>query len=137
MRITAIRSHEIACGHIVMNHEGKCKNMHGHNYIFTFEIEAEQLDKLGRVIDFSVIKSTLCEWLENNLDHKFMIYEKHPLALKLKELDETVVITGFNPTAENIAQYMFEIAEQILPENVKLLSCHLSETSKCHVEVKK
>ena len=57
--ITAERYHDISCGHRVVGHEGKCKNLHGHNYRFHFSIEANTLDNVGRVIDFSIIKQVL------------------------------------------------------------------------------
>ena len=74
--IVATRYHDISCGHRVANHESKCAHLHGHNYRITFECAAEELDNVGRVLDFSVIKSTLCEWLEANWDHHFLIGQK-------------------------------------------------------------
>src|SRR4051794_11723126 len=59
------RKHEIHCGHRVCGHEGKCRNLHGHAYVIHFTCEAEGLDHLGRVIDFGLIKSLLCRWLED------------------------------------------------------------------------
>ena len=61
LRINAVRHHDICMGHRVVGHEGKCKNLHGHNYRFTFYCESEELDSIGRVIDFSCIKNSLCK----------------------------------------------------------------------------
>ena len=72
-RITATRYHDISCGHRVSGHESKCQFLHGHNYRFHFTVEGSKLDALGRVMDFGVIKSILCEWLEENWDHKFLL----------------------------------------------------------------
>jgi len=133
--IIAHRYHDISCGHRVFNHESKCSNLHGHNYRIHFFISSkeDQLDQIGRVIDFSVIKDKLCSWLENNFDHKFIIYEKDPLANKLKEIDNSVVIVPFNPTAENIAKYLVEVIApiQLKYTNVKLVKCIVEETYKC------
>ena len=132
--ILAERYHDISCGHRVVGHEGKCRFLHGHNYRIHFTVAAEQLDEIGRVVDFSVIKSTLCQWLEDHFDHKFLLWEQDELLPQLQAVSgESLVIVPFNPTAENIAQYL---VDQIGPEQlqgypVKLISCKVEETAKC------
>lgn len=163
MSFTVIRSHEICAGHRVVGHESKCRHLHGHNYVFHFHVapkpldgasvKGDPLDQVGRVIDFSVVKSTLCEWLENNWDHRFLHWEKDELirgVICLVENDNregfvprdqvdhfynSFVELPFNPTAENLAQYMVEvIGPQLLDEHcVELVECRIEETSKCHV----
>ena len=183
MSFTVIRSHEICAGHRVVGHESKCRHLHGHNYVFHFHVApksttvaqptgramkvpgqgykptyrnvkvAASLDDVGRVIDFSVVKSTLCQWLEDNWDHKFLHWENDGLIEGLKGLvaEDTkgecvcavdqdhfyhsFVSLPFNPTAENLAQYMVEvIGPQLLDEHgVELVECRIEETSKCHV----
>src|SRR6266567_3680980 len=74
------REHEICCGHRVYGHEGKCRYIHGHQYRFELSLAPEnELDSLGRVIDFSKIKTLLCEWLEEHWDHKLLLWNKDPL----------------------------------------------------------
>ena len=132
--ILAERYHDISCGHRVVGHEGKCRFLHGHNYRIHFTVAAEQLDEVGRVVDFSVIKAQLCQWLEDHFDHKFLIWEQDDLLPQLQAVSgESLVIVPFNPTAENIAQYL---VEQIGPEQlqgypVELISCKVEETAKC------
>lgn len=134
MTIIARRYHDISYGHRVYQHESKCANLHGHNARITFHVEAQQLDQVGRVIDFSVIKSTLCEWVEQNWDHKFLIYHKDPWAKILKDLDPTVVVVSFNPTAENMADFLLKVVgPDQLPKEVKLVRVDLEETRKCGV----
>lgn len=133
--INAIRYHDISCGHRVYGHENKCAHLHGHNYRFWFHVEPDKgLDKLGRVLDFSVIKSKLCEWLEKNFDHKFIIWDEDPIVKVLAQQDpEGVVEVPFNPTAENIAQYMVRvIAPRLLAgTECRLVKCVVEETRKC------
>lgn len=159
MSYTVIRSHEICAGHRVVGHESKCRHLHGHNYKFHFkvapkkgsqEINSILLDDVGRVIDFSVVKTTLCQWLEDNWDHKFLHWEEDPLIKALqvdcelcdeatgqdvRDFDNSLVSLPFNPTAENLAAYMVEvIGPQLLDEHgVQLVECTIEETSKCHV----
>lgn len=129
----AIRKHEIHAGHRVYGHSGKCQSLHGHSYIIHFYCQATQLDQLGMVIDFSIIKSTLCQWLEDNYDHRMLIWDQDPLGIKLKELDPKVCIVPYNPTAENIAHHLLTtIAPQLLkPHNIQVVKVIVEETSKC------
>ena len=141
MKVHAIRYHDISCGHTVYLHEGKCACLHGHNYRVTFYCETEQtdllggsvLDEVGRVVDFSVIKSTLCMWLEDNYDHRFLVYEKDPRAKALLQVDSTIVIVPFNPTAENLALYLLgRVGPKLLDgTGVILTKVTVEETRKC------
>lgn len=137
--ITATRYHDISTGHRVFGHESKCSHIHGHNYRIFFTVGANQLDSVGRVVDFSVIKSILCMWIENNWDHKFLIYEHDPIASDLLRIDPRgVVIVPFNPTAENMGQYLVDvIGPRILPTGIELIQCDVEETRKCSVTVSK
>lgn len=131
------RQHEIACGHRVYGHESKCAHLHGHNYLFHLtcepESEANMLDGLGRVIDFSVIKRLLCEWLERNWDHRFLVWEKDPAAVSLLLIDQNVVTVPFNPTAENMAAYLVrEVGPLVFAgTGVVLSKVVIEETRKC------
>jgi len=132
--ISVTRYHDFSAGHRVTNHEGKCKNLHGHNYRLHFTCVSEKgLDDVGRVIDFSEIKKRLCTWIERNWDHRFLIWMEDPLKSKLVELDNTVVWTDFNPTAENMAEYFVEVlGPQLLAgTGVSLFCCQVDETRKC------
>lgn len=129
----AKRYHDISCGHRVFQHESKCAHLHGHNYRVHFTCEAEQLDNIGRVIDFSDIKARLCMWLEDQWDHKTLIWENDPWAKVLPDIDPTIVIIPFNPTAENIAQHLVEVIgpQQLFGTGIKLIHCDVEETRKC------
>lgn len=147
--ISVTRKHEICAGHRVVGHENKCRFFHGHNYCFELTLQGEELDSVGRVIDFSVIKDRLCAWLENTWDHKMLLWKDDPLAVVflspiyhnqhsgstvLKDLDPaTLVLLPFNPTVENIAMYFCEsVAPDLLYRTyVQLVECKVWETSKC------
>lgn len=137
-KITATRYHDFSTGHRVYGHESKCAHLHGHNYRIHLTVEADELDSVGRVMDFSAIKQHLCYWLEEEWDHKFLVWEKDPFATTLKALDpEGTVIVDFNPTAENMGQYLIdEIGpRQLSGTGVKLVSVNIEETRKCNVTV--
>lgn len=142
------RYHDISCGHRVVGHESKCRHMHGHNYRIHFTCASSRLDNIGRVIDFSVVKERLCMWVEENWDHKFLAWEQDPLMQDVFSqlgsdregfpsgiLGESIVFVPFNPTAENMAQYLVEIVgPTVLPKNIVLIKVCIEETSKCSAE---
>lgn len=133
MTIVASRYHDISCGHRVVGHEGKCRHLHGHNYRIHFDCAALELDQVGRVIDFGVIKDRLAMWCEREWDHRFLVWEADELAPALLALDATVVLTPFNPTAENIAIYLVRVVGpvELAGTGVTLQSVRVEETRKC------
>ena len=50
------REIDFCYGHRLLNYEGKCKHLHGHNGRVVITLEASELDERGMVIDFSEIK---------------------------------------------------------------------------------
>jgi 6-pyruvoyltetrahydropterin/6-carboxytetrahydropterin synthase len=134
--ITVTRTHDFSYGHRVVGHEGKCCNLHGHNGRVHFTCEGPS-DEIGRVIDFGVIKSTLCQWLEDTWDHRMLLWDLDPLHIPLKEIDPTIKAVDFNPTAENMAHYLLHHVGPILLRgtSVTLRSVTLEETRKCSATV--
>lgn len=137
--ITATRYHDFSAGHRVYGHESACAHLHGHNYRVHFTIQASQLDTVGRVLDFSVIKDLLCEWLEQHWDHRFLVWTQDPLAHSLKQLDpEGTVLVEFNPTAENMAHHLLHTVapDQLAGTGAQLVSVSIEETRKCSVQAR-
>lgn len=142
--ITATRYHDFSAGHRVVGQTlddgspGPCCRLHGHNYRVHFTIEAHVLDGVGRVVDFSVIKDLLCEWLEDEWDHRFLVWEEDPMLMGLTQLDpEGTVVVPFNPTAENMGQHLIQVVgpQQLRGTGAWLKSVLIEETRKCSVEV--
>ena len=133
--ITATRYHDFAAGHRVYGHEGKCAHPHGHGYRVHFTVgPVVGLDRVGRVLDFSVINTLLCQWLEENWDHKFLVWQDDPWAGVLYDLDpDGVVLVPFNPTAELMARYLVQhiAPQQLQGTECVLVSCTIEETRKC------
>ena len=129
----ASRYHDISCGHLVSGHPGKCKNLHGHNYRIHFNCSGD-VGVDGVVIDFGDIKTFLCWWLEDNWDHRFLVWGRDPIYEDLKKIDSTVVAVSFNPTAENMAAYLLNVVgPKVLPDGITLESVVIEETRKCSV----
>jgi len=130
--ITATRYHDISCGHRVVGHECKCRFLHGHNYRIHFHVRGK-LDKLGRVLDFGIIKETLCLWVEEVWDHKLLLWKEDPMLPQLKNVAaESIAVVPFNPTAENMAKHLVEVVgPRLLGNEVELYKVVVEETRKC------
>lgn len=95
-------------GHRLLNYEGKCRHLHGHNGRAVITLETPTLDELGMVVDFSAIKRTVSAWIDANLDHRMILHKDDPVLPTLKAQSEPVLVLDVNPTAENIAKLIFD-----------------------------
>ncbi len=141
--IICVRKIEFDAAHRIINHESKCKMLHGHRYILEASFVRKQncqiLDNLGRVIDFGEIKQIMKSWIDNFLDHNTI------LSIDDKKIGEEISkITGQkiyylpeNPTAENIAKHLiYSIFPQIFKHTlVTCFKVKLYETPNCFVEI--
>lgn len=97
-------------GHRLMQYEGKCRVPHGHNARVAIDLAAETLDPRGMVIDFTDIKGVLQRWIDDSLDHRMLLRQDDPLAKWLQEMGEPCFLMERNPTAEVIAELIFDQA---------------------------
>ena len=113
---------EFSSAHTLVGHSGPCKKMHGHNWKVEVEITGEKLDKIGMVVDFKEIRKAT-NLVVDELDHEF--------------LNNLEPFSEDNPTAENIARYIFtKLSEEFSNKNVKVSSIKLWETDKSAVSYK-
>lgn len=99
-------------GHRLLNYSGKCRHLHGHNGRAVIVLEGEQLDHRGMLVDFTDIKSSLRQWIEDQLDHRMILSRDDPALPLLQQLGEPLFVLDCNPTAENIARLIFDRARQ-------------------------
>ena len=97
-------------GHRLLNYDGKCRHLHGHNGRALITLEATQLDALGMVVDFSAIKRVVGAWIDAHLDHRMILHADDPVLPIFKQLGEPVFLMDVNPTAENIAKLIYDHA---------------------------
>lgn len=139
MKVTATRRICFDAGHRVYGHEGKCRNLHGHSYKVFLTAEAPQLDALGRVIDFGVLKGLLGTWIDEKWDHGFLLCREDKEAQTLVGALEgqKLYILPYNPTAENIGKYLLEeVGPRVLEDSgVKLVKVDVWETENCLASV--
>ena len=93
-----------ASAHNLINYQGDCENLHGHNWKVEVTVSARELDKAGLGIDFKILKSETNNILKT-LDHKY--------------LNELGPFKEYSPSSENIAKYLFhEIGKRLNNENI-------------------
>jgi 6-pyruvoyltetrahydropterin/6-carboxytetrahydropterin synthase len=97
-------------GHRLLEYDGKCKHLHGHNGLLEVDLEADSLDSLGMVMDFTQVRDVVKNWVDENLDHKMLLRRDDPVAPILKDLGEPIYLLDDNPTAENIAMHIYHQA---------------------------
>lgn len=101
--------------HFIDGYDGKCSRLHGHNWIIEAIVRGENLDSLGMLIDFKILKAELNKVLDE-FDHRF--------------LNELETFSAENPTAENIARQIFRklAASEIFSDSTKLFAVKVHET---------
>src|SRR5262245_4816922 len=116
-------------GHRLLNYDGKCRHLHGHNGRAVLTLESERLNDLGMVVDFTRIKQVVGRWIDEALDHKMLLHRDDPALPVLRQLGEPVFVMDVNPTAENIARLIYDYAAaQAFP----VVEVQLWETDTCH-----
>lgn len=91
---------EFAAAHFLKDYNGKCENLHGHNYKVFAHVRGDTLDEGGMLLDFAELKKALRD-VCNKLDHT-----------NLNGLD----VFKQNPSAERIAKYIYDEVFNILQE---------------------
>ena len=124
------REIEFCYGHRLLNYEGKCRHLHGHNGKAVITIEGPELDDRGMLVDFGDIKAAVSTWIDENIDHRMLLREDDPVVPMLREMGEPMYLLTENPTAENIAKLIYEQSKTLeLP--VPIVEVQLWETPKC------
>ncbi|MSR30732.1 MAG: 6-carboxytetrahydropterin synthase [Gemmataceae bacterium] len=116
-------------GHRLLNYNGKCRHLHGHNGKALITLEAKDLDSLGMVVDFSRLKQTVGAWIDENLDHKMVLHKNDPMLEHFRSQGEPVYIMEANPTAENIAKEIFQLTKKM---GFPVVEVRLWETESCY-----
>jgi 6-pyruvoyltetrahydropterin/6-carboxytetrahydropterin synthase len=96
-----------AAAHSLRGYQGKCEDLHGHNYRVRLVVSGKELDKIGLLQDFTVLKRVL-RGIVDKLDHK--------------HLNELPPFDTINPSAENLARFIHE-------ETAKQLAGQLGQAS--------
>ena len=142
--ITVTRKFEWDAAHRILRHESKCKFLHGHRYAAEVTVQAPELDSLGRVIDFGVMKEAIGLWIDKNWDHNILLCWDDPLCRLYENTEEGPTYflgrapyffpSEENPTAENIATELFFQCSPLLPPDIKIAHVRIWETPSCYAD---
>ena len=105
-----------SAGHALRGYRGKCENPHGHNYKVRVTLQGPELDSTGLLFDFVHLKQVLYGII-GALDHRY--------------LNDQAPFDTINPSAENIAKYLYDQTSQHLPKSshsAKIASITVWET---------
>ncbi len=138
MALTIMRRIKFCAGHRLFGHGGKCEHFHGHNYVADFFVTGEQVDEVGRVLDFADLKARTKTWIDENWDHSFLVFEQDQNAIDALEAVKPCRLfrMPYNPTAENMARYLLEeMCPKVLAgSGARATSVRIWETDEAYAE---
>jgi 6-pyruvoyltetrahydropterin/6-carboxytetrahydropterin synthase len=105
---------QFAAAHNLINYQGDCENLHGHNWKVEVTVAAKELDKAGLGIDFKILKRETNKVLDQ-LDHKY--------------LNDLAPFKEYSPSSENIARFLFEeLGRTLTSDNVAVEKVNVWES---------
>lgn len=134
---------EISAAHrLIKSYQGKCRTLHGHNYVIFLTFSAENLDENDFVIDFSLVKKHCNTWLEAHWDHAILISsdDQALIDFAIEQKQKYYLIpNGKNTTVEALCEHLYQqLSQQVIdklqsPEQSFTLSdVEIWETSSAH-----
>jgi 6-pyruvoyltetrahydropterin/6-carboxytetrahydropterin synthase len=91
--------------HNLKGYKGRCEELHGHNWKAEARFEKDSLDNIGIAVDFKLLKARLKNIL-SKLDHTY--------------LNKLKAFKGKNPSAENIAKYIYDTLKNSIKKDKSL-----------------
>lgn len=124
--------------HVLDNHEGKCKNIHGHSYKLVITVMGEPKphesgSDAGMVIDFSLLKKIVKEEVVDKYDHALVLKDDSRFKGIEAHNDKTIYVP-YHPTCENLLVDMVTSIERQLPHGAQLVYAKLNETATSYSE---
>jgi 6-pyruvoyltetrahydropterin/6-carboxytetrahydropterin synthase len=105
--------------HCLRGYEGSCSRVHGHTWTASVTVAAEGVGEIGLSMDFRDIAARLDDEVRE-LDHQ--------------NLNDLPAFTDLNPTAENIARYLYDrLDARFDVPDVNVLSVTVGESERYRV----
>lgn len=134
--LTVSKECQFDAAHVLTNHAGQCKNLHGHTYRIIVEV-AEGGDGRDMVIDFKDLKQVIREVILDRFDHAFMFHEASAseceIAAVIAKHGMKSVGLPFRSTAENLASHFFHA----LAARLNVVSVKVFETPESCAEFRR
>ena len=117
--ITATKTVRFDAAHVLTNHQGLCKNLHGHTYRVDVSVAQADGDARDMVIDFKDLKRIATEVVCDRFDHAFIYSTASPgereIASVVEKHGMRTVAIPFRSTAENLAKMFFADLKERIP----------------------
>ncbi|MBN2055213.1 6-carboxytetrahydropterin synthase QueD [bacterium] len=110
---------DFSSAHRLRGYSGNCERLHGHSWSVQVTVGSEQLDEIGLVVDFKLLRKILRD-ITGELDHCL--------------INEHEDFQNTNPTCENIARWLYERMKRelrALPCNLRRVRVWESKGSFC------
>lgn len=139
MNIRVTKEFNFEMAHALLNHDGPCKNIHGHSYQLCVTLKGTPVtegssSKVGMVIDFTDIKKIVNEEIINRFDHALVLNKSTADNIFFGLKEQKLLLVDFQPTCENMLAHFAEKLKKILPSTVTLHHLQLRETSTSYAE---
>ena len=109
--LTVTKSVKFDAAHVLTNHQGLCKNLHGHTYRVEVSVTQAPGDNADMVIDFKDLKKKCEEVILERYDHAFMYNSESQaeseIAAVVTKYGMRAVAMPYRSTAENLARHFF------------------------------
>lgn len=132
LSVTKLFTFDLA--HALFNHDGPCKNIHGHTYELTITISGPVLHKPGdpkdgMVMDFTELKEIVREHILSKYDHSLVLNRHSEEARTLPTTYAgNLILMDLQPTCENLLLEFVKVLKRVLPPRVILSAVRLRET---------
>jgi len=137
IRITKAFNFEMA--HALKDHDGACRNIHGHTYELFVTIIGEPRNEDGHpangmIMDFKMLKEIVSKNIIHHYDHAFVVSQKSPWASDPGANNCKLIVLPFEPTSENLVAEFARVLNKVLPPDASLHSLRLRETTTAYAE---
>jgi 6-pyruvoyltetrahydropterin/6-carboxytetrahydropterin synthase len=117
--ITVTKTIKFDAAHVLTNHQGLCKNLHGHTYRVDISVSQDENDRSDMVIDFKDLKGIAGEVIVERFDHAFIYNTESAGEREIAEVVEKngmrTVAIAFRSTAENLARMFYRELKVRIP----------------------
>jgi 6-pyruvoyltetrahydropterin/6-carboxytetrahydropterin synthase len=121
-------------GHRLMNHPGKCRNLHGHSVKAAISIKADTLNSQAMVCDFSDVKACVEGFIDQVLDHNFLLHKDDPIIPALLANQEQFLAIDDHPTAEVLSKMIYQHVKRQGFQVDQVVLWETSSASACYRE---
>jgi 6-pyruvoyltetrahydropterin/6-carboxytetrahydropterin synthase len=126
-------------GHRLVQHQGKCRNLHGHSYHCSIRVHGDTNRTSGMVVDFYDL-GKVRDWVNKHLDHAIILNPEDERVVRFVKDQgyRMFLMPSFlnEPTVENLSSLLTAVTAEYVPAEAGAPEIHLYETAECGVETK-